>query len=120
MAQEEQVSPKEEPVKKPAEEPVKKTRKRKKETSKKKKAAKTAKKVWKLSSSEDGEATPPPVASGSHEAMGGVAPERTAAEKDPPRPQSPLPFHDEGLEDAPAEMPDLDTEQEAAAAQEKS
>ena len=81
---------------------------------------KTAKKVRKLSSSEDSEATPSPVASGSHEAMGGAAPEQTAAEEDPPRPQSPLPFHDEGLEDAPAEMPDLETEQEVATAREKS
>ncbi len=112
MAQDEQVSPEEEPVKK--------MRKRKKETSKKKKAAKTAKKVRKLSSSEDSEAMPPPVASRSHKAMGEVAPEQTAAEQDPSRPQSPFLFHDEGLEDAPAEMPDLETEQEAAAAREKS
>ncbi len=118
--QDEQVSPEEEPVKKPAEEPVKKTWKRKRETSKKKKAVKTAKKVRKLSLSEDGEATPSPVASGSHEAMGGAAPEQTAAEKDSPRPQSPLLFHDEGLEDTPAEMLDLETEQEAATAREKS
>ncbi len=74
----------------------------------------------KLSSSEDGEAMPSPVALGSHEATGGVAPEQTAAKEDPPRPQSPLLFHDEGLEDTPAEMPDLETEQEVAAAREKS
>ncbi len=117
--QDEQVSPEEELVKKPAEEPVKKTQKRKKETSKKK-AAKAAKKAWKLSSSEDGKATPSPVASGSGEAMGEAAPEQVIAEEDPPRPRSPLPFHDKGLEDAPAEMPDLETEQEASAAQEKS
>ncbi len=106
--QDEQVSPEEEPVKepeeepvkKPEEEPVKKTWKRKKESSKKKKAVKTAKRARKLSSLEDGGTTPSPdpVASGSE-----AASEQTAAEEDPSRPKSPLPFHDEGLEDAPGD-----------------
>ncbi len=50
--------------------------------------------------------------------MGEMVPEQEAA--DPPRPRSPLPFHKEGLADVPAEMPDLETEQEAAKAREKS
>ncbi len=59
--------------------------------------------------------SPDPVASGSGVAASEVVPEETTAEE-PPRPKSPLPFHDEGMEEAPAEMPDLEMEQEAAAA----
>ncbi len=82
---------------------------------------KTAKKVQKLSSSEESGTMPSsdPVASGSGIAMSGVVPEETTAEE-PPRLKSPLPFHDKGMEEAPAEMPDLETEQEATAAREKS
>ncbi len=64
--------------------------------------------------------SPDPVVSGSDVAPGEAAPEQTAAEEDPPRPETPLPFHDEGLEDTPAEMPDLETEQEVTTAREKS
>ena len=88
-----------EPAKETSEEPAKKTRKCKKET--KKKASKAAKKARKLSSSEDGETTPSPVASGSGIATGEMVPEQEAA--DPPRPKSPLPFHEEGPADVPAE-----------------
>ncbi len=101
-----------EPAKETIEEPAKKTRKRKKET--KKKALKAAQKARKLSSSEDGDTTPSPETSGSGIVMGGMAPEQEAA--DPSRPKSPLPFHEEGPADVPAEMPELETEQEAAEA----
>ncbi len=102
------------------EEPVKKVKKRRKEAAKKK-TAKAAKRARKLSSSEESRAlSPEPVASGSSAVMSKVAPEKTTAEEEPSRPRSPLPFHDEGLEEAPAEMPNLETEQEVAAAWQKS
>ncbi len=63
--------------------------------------------------------SPDPVASGSGIAMSRAALEEMTAEE-PPRPKSPLLFHDEGMEEAPAEMPDLETKQEATAALEKS
>ncbi len=63
---------------------------------------------------------PEPVASGSGTVTRKVAPEETAAKEGPSKPRSPLPFHDKGLEEAPAEMPDLETEQEAAVAQQRS
>ncbi len=103
------------------EEPVKKAKKRKKEAAKKK-IAKAAKRARKLSSSEESREvpSPEPVASGSGAAMSKVALEETVAGKGPSKPRSPLLFHDEGLEEAPVEMPDLETEQEAAAAQQRS
>ncbi len=63
--------------------------------------------------------SPDPVASGSGVATSRAPPERTTAEE-PPRLKSPLLFHDEGMEEAPVKMPDLETEQEATAAREKS
>ncbi len=105
------------------EEPVKKAKKPKRKATKKK-TAKAAKRVWKLSSSEESREapSPEPVASGSGAATGKAAPAtgETAAVKGSLKPRSPLPFHDEELEEAPAEMPDLETEQEAAAAQQRS
>ncbi len=79
-----------EPAKETSEEPAKKTRKCKKET--KKKAVKAAKKARKLSSLEDGETMPSPVAPESGVATGETAPEQEAA--DSPRPKSPFPFHE--------------------------
>ncbi len=116
MVQEPAKETSKEPAKETSEELAKKTQKRKKET--KKKASKAAKKARKLSSSEDGETTPSPEVSGSGIAMGRTAPEQEAA--DPSRLKSPLPFHEEGPADIPAEMPELETEQEAAEAQGKS
>ncbi len=102
------------------EEPVKKVKKWK-ETAKKK-TAKAAKRVRKLSSLEEsrGASSPDPVVSSSGTVTSKEVPEKTAAEEEPSRPRSPLLFHDKGLEEAPAEMPDLETEQEAAAARQKS
>ncbi len=93
------------------EEPAKKTRKRKRGATKKK-AMKTAKKARKLSSSEEGDGMPSPVVSASGAATGGMAPETA----DQPGAKSPLPFHEEGSVDTPVEMPELETEQEAAEA----
>ncbi len=92
-------------------------RKRKKEPAKEK-ATKTAKKARKLSSSEDGDAVPSPTASES-----GVGADKAALEQevaDQAGPRSPLPLHEEGSVDVPEEMPELETEQEAAEAQAKS
>ena len=79
------------------------------------------KKAWKLSSSEESGTmpSPDPVASGSGMAASEVVQEETTAEE-PLRPKSQLLFQDEEMEEAPAEMADLKTEQEAAAAREKS
>ncbi len=63
--------------------------------------------------------SPDPAASGSGAAASKAVQRETTAEE-PPRPKSPLPFHDKGMEEAPAEMPDLETEQEVAAARGKS
>ncbi len=94
---------------------MKKARKQKKEPTKKK-ATKTVKKAWKLSSSEDGDTVLSPTASGSGVAVGKVVPEVA----DQSEPRSPLPFHEEGPADVPEEMPELETEQEAAEARAKS
>ena len=94
---------------------MKKARKWKKEPTKKK-ATKTAKKARKLSSSEDGDAVPSPTASGSGVAAGKAVPEVA----DQTEPRSPLPIHEEGPADIPEEMPELETEQEAAEARAKS
>ncbi len=98
------------------EEPVKKVKKQRKEAAKKK-TVKAAKRAQRLSLSEESRVpSPEPVVSGSGAATSKVAPEKPVTEEEPLRSRSPLPFHDKGLEEAPAEMLDLETEQEAATA----
>ncbi len=111
------------------EEPAKRKAKKQKKESARKKTTRAAKKAQRLGLSGEGSDTPlpEPVASGSGMVMGEVAlmdkeaaqqAKTTAAavSKEPSKPVSPLPFDDKELEEVPAEMPGLETEQEVAAA----